>query len=48
MTDYRYKLASNKKVNWGYINMEDYLIHQDEKRREAFKARFKSWFDGDE
>ena len=35
----------NKRVNWGDINMEDYLIHHDKDRRDKFRARFKKLFD---
>ena len=35
----------NKKVNWGHIKMEDYLIHHDEERRKRFKARFRSLYE---
>ncbi len=35
----------NKKVNFGYNQMADYLIHKDNKRRERFKNRFKSLYE---
>ena len=35
----------NKKVNFGYIKMEDYLIHHDKERRKKFKERFRSLFE---
>ena len=35
----------DKRVNWGDKNMEDMLIHHDEKRRKAFKARFKALYE---
>ena len=35
----------NKKVNFGDINMQDYLIHHDKERRKRFKDRFRSTFE---
>ena len=35
----------NKRVNFGYSKMEDMLIHHDEKRRKAFKDRFRSVYE---
>ena len=35
----------NKKVNWGDINMDDYLQHHDKERRKKFKDRFRSTFE---
>ena len=33
-------LISGKKVSFGCLHMEDYLIHKDEKRRDNFLKRF--------
>ena len=30
----------NKKVNFGSLDYEDYLIHKDKDRRDRFRARF--------
>ena len=35
----------NKKVNFGFNKMEDYLIHHDKQRRDNFKNRFKSLYE---
>ena len=35
----------NKKVNFGYIKMADYLAHHDEVRRKRFKDRFRSLYE---
>ena len=35
----------NKKVNFGYIKMEDYLIHKDKERRARFRARFNNFYE---
>ncbi len=35
----------NKRVNFGYSKMEDFLIHHDEERRKRFKARFRSIYE---
>jgi len=35
----------NKKVNFGYIKMPDYLVHQNEDLRSRFRARFKSLYE---
>ena len=45
--DKKYYVISidDKKVNFGYIKMQDYLINHDEKRREAFKNRFKKVYE---
>jgi hypothetical protein len=34
----------NKRVNFGYSKMEDYLIHRDKIRRERFLKRFEKLF----
>ena len=35
----------NKKVNFGYNKMDDFLTHHDDERRKRFKDRFKSLYD---
>ena len=35
----------NKKVNFGSLKYQDYLIHHDEARRKRFKERFKSLYE---
>ena len=35
----------DKRVNFGYIKMSDYLTHHDEARRKRFKDRFRSLFE---
>ena len=35
----------NKKVNFGYNKMDDYLVHKDDDRRQRFKERFKTLYD---
>lgn len=35
----------DKKVNFGYIKMTDYLIHNDKQRRDRFRARFKGLYE---
>ena len=35
----------NKKVNWGYNKMDDFLTHHDPIRQKRFKQRFKSLYD---
>lgn len=34
-----YVVYNNKKINYGDIHYEDYLIHKDEKRREQYISR---------
>jgi hypothetical protein len=36
---------TNKKIHFGQANYEDYLKHNDEKRRQNFKNRNKRWKD---
>ena len=35
----------NKRVNFGYIKMADYLVHHDKDRRDRFRARFRSVYE---
>ena len=42
---YYVKTIDNKKVNFGYNKMADYLIHKDKERRDRFRARFKGLYE---
>jgi hypothetical protein len=42
---YFIKTIDDKKVNFGYNKMADYLTHHDEARRKRFKDRFRSLFE---
>ena len=35
----------NKKVNFGALNYEDYLIHKDKDRRDRFRTKFKTVYE---
>lgn len=35
----------NKRVNFGFIKMQDHLINHDEERRKRFRQRFKSTYE---
>jgi hypothetical protein len=35
----------DKKVNFSYDKMEDYLIHHNDERRKRFRARFRSLYE---
>ena len=42
---YFVKTIDNKKVNFGYNKMADYLTHHDKDRRDRFRARFRSVYE---
>ena len=42
---YYVKTIDDKKVNFGYIKMADFLIHKDKDRRDRFRARFNKLYE---
>ena len=36
---------NGKKIKFGALNYQDYIIHQDDKRRSLFRSRFKKLYE---